>query len=112
MSEKRLQKLRQKKQQIDAQINKMASLQRAHERKLDTRRKIIAGALALHHAAKNPDDQFSRKLVRLLDEYVTKPYERSLFGLPALPEDFNNLEVSNDEIIEPGILKKEFHAGQ
>lgn len=112
MSIHKLQKLRDKKAQIDAKIQKLASQHRAQERKLDTRRKIIAGALALHHAAKNPDDPFSRKLFRLLDEYVTKPYERNLFGLPPLPEDFNNLEVSNDEVIEPGILKKEFHAGQ
>jgi hypothetical protein len=112
MSIHRLQKLREKKAKIDAKIQKLASQHRSQERKLETRRKIIAGALALHHAAKNPDDSFSKKLLRLLDEYVTKEWERNLFGLPVLPEDFSNLEVSNDEIIEQGNLKKEFHAGQ
>jgi hypothetical protein len=81
----KLQKLREKRDQIEAQIRTVSARERTQSRKDDTRKKIIAGALALHHAAKNPDDAFTKKLMRLLDEYVVKPHERALFNLPPLP---------------------------
>lgn len=82
MSNNRLAKLLEKKQQLQAQIKDLESRQRAQDRKNDTRRKIIAGALALEHLEKNPESPFARTLLRLLDEYVTRPAERSLFNLP------------------------------
>lgn len=84
-SASKLQKLREKQARIEAQMRTLAARERTQSRKDDTRRKIIAGALALYHAAKNPDDAFTKKLLRLLDEYVVKPYERALFNLPPLP---------------------------
>lgn len=107
MSETRIEKLRQKKAQIDARIKGLESRERQQARKNETRKKIIAGALSLHHLAKNPDDAFSQKLLRLLDEYVTKPYERNLFGLPALPEESQNI-AANDSGLEQGSLKESF----
>lgn len=53
------------------------------KRKEDTRRKIIAGAIALEHE----DPTFKAALARLLNQYVTKPNERALFDLPPLPEN-------------------------
>jgi|GEM_PF-930216 len=107
MSNQRLEKLKVKKAQIEARIKGLQSRERQQTRKNDTRRKIIAGALALHHAEKNPDDPFSTKLLKLLNEYVTKPYERSLFGLPALPEDSKNFAANDDsnQILD---LRKDF----
>ena len=64
------------------QVRKYEALQRTRERKLDTRRKIIAGALALEHM--KLDGAFRAVLLALLDEYVTKEPERLLFGLPPL----------------------------
>lgn len=95
MTQSRLEKLQLKKAQLEAQIKSIQSREQQQSRKKETRRKIIAGALALHHLEKNPDDPFSQKLKRLLDEYVLKPYERELFGLPALPENLQN-QVAND----------------
>jgi hypothetical protein len=109
MSNSRIEKLREKKSQIEARIKNIQSRERQLARKNDTRRKIIAGALALHHMEKNPDDPFSKKLLRLLDEYVTKPYERNLFGLPALPENFQN-NVANDPGNQILDLRENFQA--
>jgi hypothetical protein len=75
--------LRQRQAEIANQLKLLEAREREQARKDDSRRKIIAGALALEHAEKNPDDAFSRQLFRLLDEYVA-PRNRGLFpGLPA-----------------------------
>lgn len=70
--------------QKNAKAQRHAAQVKLRERKLDTRRKIIAGALALEHAKR--DDRFHAILVRLLDEYVERPVERALFGLGPMPE--------------------------
>ncbi len=56
-----------------------------HVRKEETRTKIIIGALAQTHMEANPDSDFSKTLLRLMDEYVTKPKERALLGLSNQP---------------------------
>ena len=74
--------LEQEAAQIKARIQRERARVREDERKRDTRRKIIAGALALEHK----DPAFQEALRRLLNEYVTRPDERGLFDLPPLPE--------------------------
>ena len=75
----RLKTLREKREQLDAQLRALESRNKHAERKADTRRKVIAGALALEHYDKNPDSEFHRILFRLLDEYVVRPHDRALF---------------------------------
>lgn len=72
-SEKRL-------KQIQAAIARDKAKLKDQERKDDTRRKIIAGALALEHE----DATFQATLKRLLHQYVTKEQDRKLFGLDPL----------------------------
>lgn len=76
---KRLEKLKQQKSQIEAQLQQIEAQAKEKQRKEDARRKIIAGALALEHAA--IDTEFGQKLYGLLERYVTRPQERALFGL-------------------------------
>ena len=54
------------------------SLEKKQARADDARMKIIAGALALEHFAKNPGSEFGKKMFALLDEYA-RPDERFLF---------------------------------
>jgi hypothetical protein len=75
----RLKTLRQKREQLDAQLRGLEARNKQAERKADTRRKVIAGALALEHYEKNRDSEFHRILFRLLDEYVVRPHDRALF---------------------------------
>jgi hypothetical protein len=49
----------------------------SQQRKDDTRRKILAGAAVLNHAAK--DEAFAAELAALLNRFVLKPQERALF---------------------------------
>src|SRR5215469_15967927 len=75
----RLQTLREKREQLDAQLRALEARNKQAERKADTRRKVIAGALALEHYEKNRDSEFHRIIFRLLDEYVVRPHDRALF---------------------------------
>jgi hypothetical protein len=80
--EEKLADLEKQEAQLKARISREKARLREKERKQDTRRKIIAGALALEHK----DGDFQHVLNRLLDEYVTRPDDRALFGLDPLPE--------------------------
>lgn len=77
--EELLAELEAKKSQLDARIQKKRAAVRTRQRKLDTRRKIIAGALALEHAS--IDKAFGATLHKLLDEQVTRTDDRKLFQL-------------------------------
>ncbi len=85
-----LDSLREKQKRLAARIRDFEAKERQRDRKLDTRRKIIAGALALHHMEKNPTSDFTRKMTALIEEYVTKTTERALFGLGPLEENDND----------------------
>jgi hypothetical protein len=78
--------LRRKRDQLDAQMKALEARNKQTERKADTRRKVIAGALALEHFEANRDSEFGRVLFRLLDEYVVRPHDRALFDFLPTPE--------------------------
>jgi hypothetical protein len=75
--------LLKKQEEIAAQLKQLKAREKDTERKADTRRKVIAGALALEHLAKNPDSEFAKVLVYLLDNYAE---ERSRYLFPFLPK--------------------------
>ena len=84
--EDRIKNLRQKQAEIMAQLKALEARETRKARKDDTRRKIIAGALALEHFNANPESEFARVMRRLLREYVMRPADRALFpNLPPLP---------------------------
>lgn len=76
----RLELLRHKRDQLDAQLRALEARNKQAERKADTRRKVIAGALALEHFEANRDSEFGRVMYRLMDEYVVRPHDRALFS--------------------------------
>lgn len=77
--QEKIAKLKEQQAQITAQIRQESAKLTGQKRKDDTRRKIIAGALALEHAEIDAD--FGQALMRLLDRHVTKTADRALFGL-------------------------------
>ena len=85
----KLKKLKQQREKIDRKIKLEQSRQAAKQRKEDTRRKIIAGALALTHKEQHPDSTLAKTLDKLIKQHVTKPADRALFGLEPLPENDN-----------------------
>jgi len=81
--QQKLDELREKEAQLKARIQKEKAKLATDERKRDTRRKIIAGALALEHAEQNPDSEFATVLHRLLSRHVDRDQDRALFDLPS-----------------------------
>lgn len=80
---KKLEQLKAQKQQIEAR--ERAKL-RGIERKNDTRRKILAGAMVVEMM--QSDEDVKRKIMARLDGFLTRPDDRALFDLPAtLPAD-------------------------
>ena len=75
--------LKAKMAELAAQAQALEARAKENDRKADTRRKVIAGALAIEHMDKNGASEFGKVMLRLLDEYVTRPADRALF--PALP---------------------------
>src|SRR5579863_9784739 len=82
----RLEDLRRQKAVIEAQMRALEARKKLAERKADTRRKVIAGALALEHFTANRDSEFARILYRLLNEYVVRPHDRMLFDFLSPPD--------------------------
>jgi hypothetical protein len=78
--------LRKRQEEIAAQLKLLEARDKEQARKDDSRRKIIAGALALEHAEKNPDSDFGRQMFRLLEDHVPAR-SRPLF--PLLAKDRN-----------------------
>lgn len=77
--EDRLKKLEEKQGHLKAQIQKLKAMEAAEDRKRDTRRKVIVGAVILEMVKTGewPED----KLVGLLERKLTRERDRQLFGL-------------------------------
>ena len=99
--EQKLAELEKKLSQTKAQVQKQKSRIKAEERRKDTRRKIIAGALALEHMAH--DNQFSDQMQRLINRHVTRAEDRALFDLDPKPD---KPEPQNDDPQPRSLLKK------
>ena len=96
MSEKKskLDSLKKKKEQLDARIKKLETLQKARERKRDTRRKILVSACFMEQATEegNLDSLFKQ-----LDGYLKRNSDRELFCLERL---HNEKKSEPNETIE------------
>lgn len=77
--EQKLAELEQQRRQIDERIKRESAKVKATERKNDTRRKILAGAVALAHADHDPS--FRDALNQQIQKNVTRAEDRALFGL-------------------------------
>jgi len=78
---KRLEQLKKKREQLNAQIQKVEATGRTKERKQETRRKILVGAYFLNKAR---EDGAMENLTQQVDAYLTRNIDRVLFGLPAV----------------------------
>ena len=85
-SNKRLEELTKRRDQITAQIQALKAREQAAERQRDTRRKILIGAAVMERVknGKWPEE----RLLAMMDEFLTRELDRQLFGLsPKLTMD-------------------------
>ena len=78
-----MRKLEEKRARINAEIQRVKAREREAERKRDTRRKILAGAMVLDRVERG---ELSEKLfLGDMDRFLERDRERALFGLPPRP---------------------------
>ena len=80
----RLQKLEQRQEKLKRALAKEKARLRQDERKDDTRRKILDGALIQEYAKDHPEQE--ALLQKLRRERLTRDNDRALFDLPPLKE--------------------------
>lgn len=80
----KLKRLQERRAAITARIREEEKKLREEEHRLDTRRKILAGAWALEKAAR--DNEFSATMMGELRTFLVRDDDRALLGLPPLPE--------------------------
>lgn len=75
-----IERLKQRKAQLEARLQMLQARQRTHERKKDTRRKVLAGAMILHQVetGRFPREEF----LRMMSEFLVRNFDRALFDLP------------------------------
>lgn len=78
----KLAKLEEQRARINAEIQRVRAREQQQIRKDETRRKVLIGAMLLGKA--RSDSDLKARLVQELDEYLERPHDRALFGLPAL----------------------------
>lgn len=95
VNDKRLEALRTRRAQIEAELSRLEAKLKADNRKADTRKKILVGAVVLGEAANRPE--IDRWLRKLLEQRLTKDRDRALFGLgpmTTVPEEPNENKQS------------------
>jgi large subunit ribosomal protein L7/L12 len=82
MADEKLKKLLEQRKVLDARIRQAQSKETAEKRKIETRRKILAGAWVLDEMEQR--DDFKQFVYKKLNSFLTKPDDRALFGLSPL----------------------------
>jgi hypothetical protein len=82
MASEKMKQLIAKREALNARIRQEQIRAAATERKADTRRKVLAGALALEWAAQ--DGEFAAMLRAKLNGFLVREADRALFDLPAV----------------------------
>ena len=82
---KKLEKLLQKREQLNAEIQKARARETAQKRKEDTRRKILLGALVIEMMDKGELDD--GVIMKRLEGFLTRDIDRKLFDFPVKGDD-------------------------
>ena len=89
---KRLEKLLEKREQLNAEIQKVRARQSAQERKEETRRKILLGALVKEMMSSGELDEAI--IMKRLEGFLTRDIDRKLFDFPLKGKDKGEVDDS------------------
>ena len=84
--DEKLKKLEERQNQLKTQIQKLRAKEATEDRKRDTRRKVVLGAVLLEMVKSG--EWSDEKLKNLLDRKLTRPRDRELFGLTVEPREW------------------------
>ena len=81
----RIRQLEEQRARINAKIQRVRSRESQEERKRETRRKILAGAMVLDRVARK---ELAEKLFKAdMDRFLERDQDRALFDLPPRSEN-------------------------
>ena len=97
MATSKLDKLNQKREQLNAQIQTLKQKENLQKRKEDTKRKILIGGVVMKMLGNGemPEDRLSQ----ILDKHLEKAAERDLFNLPERDKTEKRERVHQEELI-------------
>ena len=102
---KKLEDLLKKREQINAQIQKARARQNAQERKEETRRKILLGALVKEMMDNGELDE--NMILKRLEGFLTREIDRKLFDFPVKAEgEGNNNKTETTQRKKPTSSKR------
>ena len=78
----KIDKIQQQIQALKEQLKKEKTKQNARQRKTDTRKKILLGAMLMHWVETGEFNE--AELLKGLDKFLTRESDRALFGLPEI----------------------------
>ena len=79
----RIRQLEEQRARITAKIQRVRSRESQEERKRETRRKILAGAMVLDRVARK--EVAEKIFLADMDRFLEREQDRALFGLPKQP---------------------------
>ena len=79
----RIRKLEEQRARINAEIQRVRSRENQAERKRDTRRKILVGAMVLDQVERGEGSE--ERLKAVMDRFLEREQDRALFELPPRP---------------------------
>jgi large subunit ribosomal protein L7/L12 len=82
-SKQALEKLKIQRDKLNSRIQQQEARVKTSERKMETRKKILIGSFYLEHAIK---ENRMDEIKTLMDKYLKRNSDRSLFELDLLPE--------------------------
>lgn len=74
----KIEKLKKKQEILKARIQLIENREKAKERKIDTRKKILVGSYFIE---KYSEDKKEKELTKLMSQYLTRESDRKVFGL-------------------------------
>jgi hypothetical protein len=80
MATSKLDKLNQKREQLNAQIQAIKAKEAIQKRKDDTRRKVLIGGVVMKMI--NNGEMPQKRIDEILDKHLERSNDRSLFDLP------------------------------
>lgn len=91
----KIDKIQQQIQALKEQLKKEKSKQATRERKIDTRKKILLGAMLMHWV--EVGEVSEADLLKGLDKFLTRELDRTLFGLSSVSESQVSITKKNTQ---------------
>lgn len=80
----KVERLREQRDKLNSQIRQMEAHEVNRKRRDDTRRKVLIGAAIMARVQNQKDGWTEDKLLAMMDNFLSRPRERDLFGLEPL----------------------------